>query len=1386
MRDDIDGALGFARSWMRRLAGDISAGALAPPLPVALERVARSVLHSIFDHESPSLDLLRRCDAEGSSPQTLLASAPRDAGILRDLGRMVSSLRGSGVLGEEDPELIRLLGGFHEALQVGTARSLPAVPDFMRITREDLLGWADGGSGYELPELIRRLVTETTEGLDRVYFPGGVGATAGGWDGIVRTSRGNQYVPEGLSGWELSVNSKSSRKVEEDFAKRHEGPEGGTPGETTYVQVICRPWTGAGEFVASKANGSRWKAVRGYNVEDLVGWLELAPATTAWLAERLGRPISGVSTLDQWWDAWVTSTRIPLKATVVLAGRELQAESLRSRVAEAGVTTVGGEVTRQEVKAFVAATFQPSDPEQAPMRQALFVDDAESARRLLDMQGAMLLVVPSARHLTDRSSLGNHHVIVPSPGSDRADIVLPPVDSREVAKVLEESGLGGREASQLGELARRSLIAAQRHLANNRSLHEPAWAAPGADVTRRRVLLCGSWNETVEGDREAVAAFIGASYAAVQDVVRSMAADPEYPMIAVVDERWHVVSAADSWLLLGNQLTSEDIEAFAVMAKTVLLEPDPYEGMDENQRWRAMFDGVKRTYSGDLARGIARGLALLGSTEGVRFAHGRTGAQAADSIVWQLFEGAGQDITAKGWVTLLPHLTLLGEAAPGVVLDSLQRLISETPPEPTALFADQAEGFHTNSPHTQVLWALEALAWSTEHFAQVVTLLADLAELDPGGRLSNRPTATLAAIFSPWHPNTSAPVAQRLAAVDRLRKTHPGVAWVLLRSMLPDSNAFQIGGSEPTFRPWKGSEPVVTRQEYAEVVEAAAAALLEDAPQSATRLIDLSKDLAKLSARDRLAAMDVLRAASANSDFEEVRGDVWETLRETVNHHREYADAKWALPADEIDRLAELADQIGPTDPRHRHSWLFDSGFVTLGDIKRRDDYKAYDQALATRRAEAVGEILADEGLAGLLNFAAGCELPGTVGSALAQAEGTQYQLELLPLLADAEAKLVDLAFAYFGALFRERGWEYIEHLLASAPDTSPLAKSRLLRTAWSPLEGGHRAEELGPEVAGPYWKEVTYYGLGSDFPDAIALAEQLRAAKRSAAALDLLYLYARSQSSNPELALAVAETFEDLMAHPDDPEIASLRHTEVDVLIRLLSDHRDIVGLDRAVKIEWYFLPALGYDPDAPALHEALSKEPQLFVDLVSLVFRPRSERDRDRPEIDDNARLAAENAYRVLHSWTRCPGSDQDGVIDGVKLEAWVTEARRLLQECDRVKIGDEQIGQILGAARPDTEDLWPPEPIRDLIENLRSTAIDQGIELRAHNDRGVTSRSMDEGGRQEWALASHHRAMAERLSIRWPRSAKIHANLAESYERWARREDAEAEHRRRGLDD
>jgi hypothetical protein len=146
----------------------------------------------------------------------------------------------------------------------------------------------------------------------------------------------------------------------------------------------------------------------------------------------------------------------------------------------------------------------------------------------------------------------------------------------------------------------------------------------------------------------------------------------------------------------------------------------------------------------------------------------------------------GLDKDYRRIASLHGALPSLIEAAPRPLLSALGQLIEGDGAAIRPIFQD-AEGtsvFGTESPHSELLRALETLAWVPYYFGDAVQVLAKLARVDPGGRLGNRPINSLFEIFRPWHPSTNSGFEQRFGMLDWMIRHEPTVARQLLAKVL--------------------------------------------------------------------------------------------------------------------------------------------------------------------------------------------------------------------------------------------------------------------------------------------------------------------------------------------------------------------------------------------------------------------------------------------------------------------------------------------------------------------------------------------------------------------------------------------------------------------------
>lgn len=1263
------------------------------------------------------------------------------------------------------------------------------MPEFARVDIAQLKQWADRISARsELPRLVRRLILETGSGVVQLGFPAGEGVSAGDWDGSVRATVATPFVPDGLSVWELSVNKSPGRKAEEDYTKRTSTPDGSPTTEATYVAVSLRPWTQRADWARDKQKDKRWRAVLPHAVSDVETWLETAPVTHAWLADQLGLEPYGLRAAESWWKTWSHSTSPPIPPTLVLAGRKSVRDAIQAVLAGSpGTATISGP-SLEEALAFLAAhaiDFEDEDGGQLLARLA-FVDSVASWRALQGIEQPLILVPSTEEVRKEVGGESRHHVLVPLAGAPMADYELSPIDPAAAREALAAAGIDEEiQLNELSRLARRSLLALRRRLAAKPELHSPPWAAaPGTRVIRA-ALMAGRWSSAVDGDQRVLEELAGQKDDDLREALDALVAE-EDPLLGRLERSWALTSPFDAWLQLRSHLQRPDLDRLEKAATAVLLEADPALTLRPEERWRASFEGQGLSYSHSLKRGLAESIVLL-AVNGERVADG-SGEGFAAYLVRKLLEKANEDATGIVWASLAPQLPLLAEAAPDAFLDGIGDGLAGEDPVLAKLFddpSDQDPLFTAGSAHCHLLWALETVVWSPEHFGLAVDLLAGVAEVDPGGRLKNRPASSLMEVFCPWHPENAADNASRLAVVDGLRQHHPLVAWDLMVSMLPEAHGIHHPTREPRYRDWKPPNPGVTNVEYFEFVGAIADRLVADAGSSGPRWVALLERGSDLLADGRRAIREGLAERIEEIPTAE-RAELWEAIRAFVARHREYAEADWALPAGELEEFEDLQARLSPSGAIHQRRWLFDEHSPELGTPKL-DDLARYEADLEKRRSAAALEIEAEAGVEALLALGAETEYPGTVGWALASATEGKHDSLMLARLGSEDRAEATIANAFFAKRFRQDGWSWLEGLMTSEADSDPVARGRLLLETRDYPKAWELAESFGEGIERAFWVNFSPYGLGGDFKKLGLAARKLLDFGRAATSLRLLELYIRKEAEDSgDLALLIADGLDALLevAGTSGPDaLEGLSQHSFDQFFGFLEAHRNAVGTDRLARLEWAFLGALGYDPDVPMLHEELSANPGFFVQVISALYKEAS---ADSPgEPSEEAKRVAENGFRLLSSWSIVPGTDGEGELDEDRLRAWIAEARRLLEEADRLAVGEVQIGHVLASGGWDAEDRWPSEPVRNILEEMQSKKVEEGLRIETYNSRGVVSKALDAGGEQEIEIAEKYEAWATEFQDRWPRTASVLRDLGKSYRADAKRHDAEAEERRRGFD-
>jgi hypothetical protein len=1234
--------------------------------------------------------------------------------------------------------------------------------------------WAERRDSQALlPEVIRRLVYATVAGPRRVLFPSGESVQLPGWDGYVEAPTGTQFVPEGISCWELGTSSQPKGKADGDYEKRTLDPVGVDASTATFVFVTPRRWSGKIVWMQERQAKGQWQEVRAYDADDLEGWLMQAPSVGAWLAVRMNKYPPHVWSIDDYWHEFIHATNPPLTVGVLLAGREQAASQVQTWLRGAAeVLHVRADTPREGVAFLASCVMQLPAEEQDSIRYRTLVTDDADTLRALSVTREPLTIAYRGDDTTGvvGAVQRGHRVLLPlahGGGGGTSQVLLARQPPDAFVRALVEAGFSEERAWVLVRETGRSISALQRRLGTV-AAGSSMWARPPAVHDLIPILLAGSWNDQNEADCNILAELAGKPYDEIGRTGASWSQGVD-PPLRHAGGVWDFVAPRDAWDQLGRFLTRQELQRFASIVERVFSLTDPRLDLATDERWLAALREKEPLHSFELREGLARTLVLLSVLGDEDAIAGRPQDMVRRVVRQVLSPTAGW----QRWYSVAQLLPMFAEAAPDEFLDGLHEHLRPEVPELMHLF-DEEGGFFSRSQHTHLLWALEVLAWEAQYLGSVTLALGRLASLDPGGKLHNRPCNTLRGIFLLWHPNTTASLEQRFQAMDLLLEREPAVGWALVCNLLPKPHDIGENSVRPQWRPAVAPHSV-TRAEHFQ----GAIGILERARRGAAmqgaRLALLVKESGHWppDAREALLAQVSTFSQAIAEDSE--RLIVWEAMRDFVNLHRSFPDAKWALPETFLRRYDELIGTLTPTDPVARYAWLFATGWPALG----RPRSATSDAEITAARYAAVEAILRDSGVGGVVALGRVVKFPGLVGAAMADIPATtlEQQSFLLRTLGSAGQSDCIMGRGFASQSYQHDGEQWLANVLAGplAADAG-LVVSLLLglpgaRSVWD------RAGALGADIEGRYWREAhVWVTHDSPLDDVVFAVEHLLEAERPFVALELCG--AQPDRLPGALLLRVLDNVTvSLASGAVLPSGYEFVYTLEQVFTVLQASNMAEAEVARR---EWTYLPLLSHAHQMPPLllHRVLARDPALFAEVICAAFRARHREESEAISEQDRAR--AQVAYECLSEWNVVPGTGPAGALDAAALNTWVDESRQLCSASDRAVIGDQQIGQVLAFSRAGTDGTWPQPEVRALIERVASDEIERGLATSVFNQRGASCRSLTDGGAQERGLAARYRGYADAVAIPAPRTAAMLRRIADQYDLDAHREDVRADQR------
>ncbi len=668
----------------------------------------------------------------------------------------------------------------------------------------------------------------------------------------------------------------------------------------------------------------------------------------------------------------------------------------------------------------------------------------------------------------------------------------------------------------------------------------------------------------------------------------------------------------------------------------------------------------------------------------------------------------------------------------------------------------------------------------------VVELLAALTDRDPArreprhhSRVSNRPQASLEAIFHISNPQTLADDEARFTVLVTLAGTLPDVAFALLLQLFKQRG----GGILPqSRRPSDGESLTFSQRQTTSLVQINARCqrilelLLELADRDATRWATIITENIERLMDESHAEKFVDRLIARSDGFGDAGVVVWRAAKAHLGH---LCSIDYGTRFEKrIARLRRIYEAFTPADLLTRLSWMFEWGEVlpephttTLEDKTRRLD---------AMRVAAVEEILASDDAENLMvQLITQLEDLDKLGRAMSRClAAVSFQERLLQQRPPEHWRPLVAPFASGCFYSAKQDFVWLRALVRRWHDEQRLDDIvATLHKVWAEPRVWDIVDELGEPLRTSYWSGLKLVGEHSEHQWERACT-LLLAAGNVSTAFELAEYRCEDLSTT-----TLVEVLERFFASSG----ISSRDTAYGIeKIFLEFDRRDELGIDeqirnRIVAMEFRLIKILenGYQRRPRFVWQVLSNSPDFFVECLRAIYHGD---DGVREDVDETRTRIAANAYSILCAWHDYPGSEsEDPRIWEPKLLAWAERVFELAREHHRFVPAQFRVAEVLARPQAGEDGHWPCLAARELLQRGEFPELSQAMHTAKYNLRGLTTHGLHEGGAQERELTSQFQAGAKALRTRWPRAGMLLDQLARTYEAEGERQDQWARARR-----
>lgn len=876
-------------------------------------------------------------------------------------------------------------------------------------------------------------------------------------------------------------------------------------------------------------------------------------------------------------------------------------------------------------------------------------------------------------------------------------------------------------------------------------LCHPGWERDNDKAVIVAALL-GKWSEC-DGDKSVIEKLYGNSYDQFVSYLNQYIGVEDAFIVRKHNMSNDVVfELADPFLAIYSHKRVVDlpiIKEFLTVAKNVISERDPIfdEPLDKHYYLSAL---TKSKYSHSIKSGMTRALILL-----ALYADYQRDISCFVKDVLKVIR------SVNDWAYISQFIESLCEAAPDAVIDCLENNIDNHTGLLDLFTAEKTDILMGQHYYTHILWCLEQLLPCKEYDVRVVRILFELGEKIDKCSTGNNPRDDISKVFCTWYNVSALEIEEKIELAKIGAEKYP-FFWDILYNEI-DKNTSIFGNSTFTYRE---ADNIVsyTKNDIVRFCKSYTQILISSIGGNLEKLVKLLDLLPNCTDELFVSIQNEMTTAITNfsdSDKEQIKT----TLRKIIYRHRHFANSEWAAPADRVSKIEEICVGISFEDPAYDFLYLTESGEIPIfnpivyedqGECfqKNRDVIKDVIVSEITRFKEVgidLGHFL------GLREIRSYYHIGKAIAKCYCNSKYDQGILDVIVKSTNCPQIAVDYVYNCSASNLSEV-YQAIEFLRKDhfADDFYVAFLSALPFNEESKI----LINDLPEDATRKYWSRFTWFK--NDSKDLLVEVIDNLIKYSNWNAINLIMHSQIKMFNTEELLTIISESTQKMIA-----EKLTLGGNECNFIKRLFSEVHQRIGNDfegypilSVLEIRSYGI--LGWE-NMKCCQYLLKRNAYLFADILSVTYKKD---DGSYDEITD------EGKKHVFFSLERdikfCPG-EENGSINKDILNKWISEFKSRLEYQEQTSLFYYKLGKLFACSPTGSDGVFPHEAIRDKIEELGNDELIESFAIAIINKRGVY---MVTGGKDEFKLGQKYAEISKKLSIRYPKTARIFRIISNNY--------------------